>query len=175
MDRCEPEKLGVNLRQQVCQQLFSRYGLSFRALAVEARRSGMEPRPERRGLPLSSKSALSRGLWPIGGATCVMLRDYRGGMAGVLSSGHPIAHGDRSEPAPLGEICHLRTLAQGRATYGIQKGYLVDLERFELSTSSMPWKRAPNCATGPLDQSEVLIQHITAPRTRAPAERHGIA
>jgi hypothetical protein len=25
----------------------------------------------------------------------------------------------------------------------------VDLERFELSTSSMPWKRAPNCATGP--------------------------
>jgi hypothetical protein len=27
---------------------------------------------------------------------------------------------------------------------------LVDLERFELSTSSMPWKRAPNCATGPL-------------------------
>jgi integrase len=26
---------------------------------------------------------------------------------------------------------------------------VVDLERFELSTSSMPWKRAPNCATGP--------------------------
>ena len=25
----------------------------------------------------------------------------------------------------------------------------MDLERFELSTSSMPWKRAPNCATGP--------------------------
>ncbi len=29
------------------------------------------------------------------------------------------------------------------------RGWLVDLERFELSTSSMPWKRAPNCATGP--------------------------
>lgn len=27
---------------------------------------------------------------------------------------------------------------------------LVDLEGFEPSTSSMPWKRAPNCATGPL-------------------------
>jgi hypothetical protein len=26
---------------------------------------------------------------------------------------------------------------------------LVDLARFELATSSMPWKRAPNCATGP--------------------------
>ena len=26
---------------------------------------------------------------------------------------------------------------------------LVDLEGFEPSTSSMPWKRAPNCATGP--------------------------
>jgi hypothetical protein len=26
----------------------------------------------------------------------------------------------------------------------------VDLDGFEPSTSSMPWKRAPNCATGPL-------------------------
>ena len=29
---------------------------------------------------------------------------------------------------------------------------LVDLDGFEPSTSSMPWKRAPNCATGPLEQ-----------------------
>ena len=28
---------------------------------------------------------------------------------------------------------------------------LVDLDGFEPSTSSMPWKRAPNCATGPQD------------------------
>ena len=28
-------------------------------------------------------------------------------------------------------------------------GCLVDLDGFEPSTSSMPWKRAPNCATGP--------------------------
>ena len=27
---------------------------------------------------------------------------------------------------------------------------LVDLVGFEPTTSSMPWKRAPNCATGPL-------------------------
>jgi hypothetical protein len=26
---------------------------------------------------------------------------------------------------------------------------LVDLVGFEPTTSSMPWKRAPNCATGP--------------------------
>ena len=26
---------------------------------------------------------------------------------------------------------------------------VVDLDGFEPSTSSMPWKRAPNCATGP--------------------------
>jgi hypothetical protein len=26
----------------------------------------------------------------------------------------------------------------------------VDLVGFEPTTSSMPWKRAPNCATGPL-------------------------
>ena len=29
-------------------------------------------------------------------------------------------------------------------------GVLVDLKGFEPLTSSMPWKRAPNCATGPL-------------------------
>src|SRR5947209_2743328 len=40
---------------------------------------------------------------------------------------------------------------------------MVDLERFELSTSSMPWKRAPNCATGP---QSVVIQYITAPFIR---------
>ena len=28
--------------------------------------------------------------------------------------------------------------------------HLVDLVGFEPTTSSMPWKRAPNCATGPL-------------------------
>ena len=32
---------------------------------------------------------------------------------------------------------------------GNERGRLVDLVRFELTTSSMPWKRAPNCATGP--------------------------
>ncbi len=31
----------------------------------------------------------------------------------------------------------------------IQDRDLVDLDGFEPSTSSMPWKRAPNCATGP--------------------------
>ena len=29
-------------------------------------------------------------------------------------------------------------------------GYLVDLIGIEPMTSSMPWKRAPSCATGPL-------------------------
>ena len=31
---------------------------------------------------------------------------------------------------------------------------LVDLEGLEPSTSSMPWKRAPSCATGPLGIAE---------------------
>src|SRR3954454_3844619 len=30
---------------------------------------------------------------------------------------------------------------------------LVDLNGFEPLTSSMPWKRAPNCATGPLREA----------------------
>ena len=31
---------------------------------------------------------------------------------------------------------------------------LVDLVGFEPTTSSMPWKRAPNCATGPLRKNQ---------------------
>ena len=37
---------------------------------------------------------------------------------------------------------------------------LVDLERFELSTSSMPWKRAPNCATGPRSRTVTSIAQL---------------
>ena len=36
----------------------------------------------------------------------------------------------------------------------------MDLVRFELTTSSMPWKRAPNCATGPF--GGYFPQYITA-------------
>src|SRR5947208_2254338 len=41
---------------------------------------------------------------------------------------------------------------------------LVDLVRFELTTSSMPWKRAPNCATGPRVDSPI---NITRPHARS--------
>ncbi len=36
---------------------------------------------------------------------------------------------------------------------------MVDLEGFEPSTSSMPWRRAPNCATGPRSQVFLLTYH----------------
>ena len=36
---------------------------------------------------------------------------------------------------------------------------LVDLEGFEPSTSSMPWRRAPNCATGPHSLVFFLTYH----------------
>jgi hypothetical protein len=34
--------------------------------------------------------------------------------------------------------------------------------RFELTTSSMPWKRAPNCATGPQKMSFQSILALLA-------------
>jgi hypothetical protein len=34
---------------------------------------------------------------------------------------------------------------------------LVDLAGIEPATSSMPWKRAPSCATGPLLQGEISL------------------
>jgi hypothetical protein len=41
----------------------------------------------------------------------------------------------------------------------IALGELVDLKGFEPLTSSMPWKRAPNCATGP--RGMIFFDHIT--------------
>src|SRR4029077_15419971 len=35
---------------------------------------------------------------------------------------------------------------------------LVDLVGFEPTTSSMPWKRAPNCATGPLGAEKPALE-----------------
>jgi hypothetical protein len=37
------------------------------------------------------------------------------------------------------------------------KGLLVDLIGIEPMTSSMPWKRAPSCATGPLSGRTLSI------------------
>ena len=42
-----------------------------------------------------------------------------------------------------------RAAAPAEWSRSVLEGVLVDLVRFELTTSSMPWKRAPNCATGP--------------------------
>jgi hypothetical protein len=43
---------------------------------------------------------------------------------------------------------------QGKSDFGNasagEMGDLVDLVGIEPTTSSMPWKRAPSCATGPL-------------------------
>ena len=47
----------------------------------------------------------------------------------------------------LARIWH--TKKPGSQVADSERGKLVDLVRFELTTSSMPWKRAPNCATGP--------------------------
>jgi hypothetical protein len=41
--------------------------------------------------------------------------------------------------------------------YSFVRGYLVDLIGIEPMTSSMPWKRAPSCATGPLSRKDFSI------------------
>ena len=37
-----------------------------------------------------------------------------------------------------------------------KEGLMVDLVGIEPTTSSMPWKRAPSCATGPQSNSSIL-------------------
>ena len=39
---------------------------------------------------------------------------------------------------------------------------MVDLVGIEPTTSSMPWKRAPSCATGPLSTGRTLLFSPTA-------------
>ena len=49
---------------------------------------------------------------------------------------------------------------------------LVDLVRFEFTTSSMPWKRAPNCATGPRRYRPLLSNEMLSDgQNRAAPER----
>src|SRR5947208_1790371 len=58
------------------------------------------------------------------------------------------------------------TCVAGRGTVSLGC-VLVDLDGFEPSTSSMPWKRAPNCATGPL----VFVLTISYARRAARIDR----
>src|SRR3954471_24118313 len=52
------------------------------------------------------------------------------------------------------------------------KGKLVDLVGIEPTTSSMPWKRAPSCATGPLTkEGTTLLLSYDAARCVKPARR----
>ena len=39
---------------------------------------------------------------------------------------------------------------------------LVDLVGIEPTTSSMPWKRAPSCATGPLFGDTTVLVRVTS-------------
>ena len=59
-------------------------------------------------------------------------------------------------------------LLRCKLPYSIEN--MVDLVRFELTTSSMPWKRAPNCATGPLFAISNIPQRskIDTPLARLP-------
>jgi hypothetical protein len=41
--------------------------------------------------------------------------------------------------------------------YSFVRGCMVDLIGIEPMTSSMPWKRAPSCATGPLSRKDFSI------------------
>jgi hypothetical protein len=57
--------------------------------------------------------------------------------------------------------------------YSFVRGYLVDLIGIEPMTSSMPWKRAPSCATGPLEEGLRLFSRMhpsKSTRTRRRAQ-----
>ena len=65
-----------------------------------------------------------------------------------------VMNGDRGQESENKHEENCKVLVIGRTLTPDFRGSvlddLVDLIGFEPMTSSMPWKRAPNCATGPL-------------------------
>ena len=80
-----------------------------------------------------------------------------------MTVGLPI---DSNQPIQI--MCHLQTLTPASRTLSSGEGlktkapfqvlFVVDPERFELSTFSMPLRRAPNCAMGPCLRN-FLVSH----------------
>ena len=106
------------------------------------------------GLPAVEGLAVEWGT-PVGGGSNCGGEQHRGRASRV--TGHPIRNcnyssalvgvgsTDATESRCFQGRLARRTTREGKCL----KSGLVDLDGFEPSTSSMPWKRAPNCATGP--------------------------
>ena len=105
-----------------------------------------------------------------------MLRCIHRGLPAALICRRPAARTSKSRPPgaeylrqgvaasqvegakPCGE-CSSRPFTEGR---GKLLKWLVDLTGIEPVTSSMPWKRAPSCATGPLSGRTASILRSAA-------------
>jgi hypothetical protein len=68
----------------------------------------------------------------------------------LISWGHPKAPERRVMTQTMTQTPWLRALAPSKSLRE-----LVDLAGIEPATSSMPWKRAPSCATGPLYRGRI--------------------
>src|ERR1700734_2080915 len=66
------------------------------------------------------------------------------------------ARGSAKISAPFRTLGHAEGNSPMPASSYQQRGYLVDLIGIEPMTSSMPWKRAPSCATGPLLRKDFI-------------------
>ena len=55
-----------------------------------------------------------------------------------------------------------RRCAEGYEVIEFRRVNMVDLVGIEPTTSSMPWKRAPSCATGPLLGDTTVLVRVTS-------------
>src|SRR5580704_9888145 len=111
---------------------------------------------------MSGMSGFCRSIEAAGNQYCLFGARLRAGRPLSLTSTTGNANSDRPIPsnairAPGCGVHSGRQLDSGEEALAGRKtlsqlNVLVDLVRFELTTSSMPWKRAPNCATGPLPE-----------------------
>jgi hypothetical protein len=52
--------------------------------------------------------------------------------------------------------------SRGSGDEKLRNEEMVDLVGIEPTTSSMPWKRAPSCATGPLFEDTTILVLVTS-------------
>ena len=71
--------------------------------------------------------------------------------AAILTGGRHVAQ--RREGLKMATDSEFSPIPRGTLPIFVGE-ILVDLVGFEPTTSSMPWKRAPNCATGPLHEGK---------------------
>ena len=97
----------------------------------------------------------------MGGGTCSpVVADLNGGLGTMY---RPTSAAAKALQIVLGEMLSTRYQMPPKGKkrcWQVIEIMMVDLVGIEPTTSSMPWKRAPSCATGPLERATLIFSSV---------------